>query len=80
MLKKRLLAVLADVETAEKYIELLIEKYPRYARDQLRIMHQCAAQYSASEIKNALVLNRINSSNYFFLILRGFMPKITLFY
>ena len=35
-------------------MDLLIQKYPRYARDQLRILHQCVAQYTVVEMKKAL--------------------------
>jgi len=52
-LKAKLLTVL-DGLNAEPYVDMLIKKYPRYARDQLRILHQCAALYSAGELRKAL--------------------------
>lgn len=36
------------------YIESLIKKYPRYAKDQLRILNNCAMQYNKEELLNAL--------------------------
>ena len=51
--KGALLTALAGIDRAATYVELIIEKYPRYARDQLRIMQKCAAAYSADELKKA---------------------------
>jgi len=39
---------------AEDYIDALIKAYPRYARDQLRIMNSCIEQYGKDELENAL--------------------------
>ena len=52
-LKGPLLTALANVNRASEYVELLIQKYPRYARDQLRILQKCAAAYSVDELKKA---------------------------
>jgi transposase len=52
-LKGPLLTVLAGLNRASEYIELIIEKYPRYARDQLRILQKCAAAYSHDELMKA---------------------------
>jgi hypothetical protein len=35
-------------------VDELIRKYPRYARDQLRIMKNCAKNYDKDELQNAL--------------------------
>lgn len=42
------------VQGSQAYIDGLIEKYPRYARDQLRIMEQCVGLYDGTELQNAL--------------------------
>jgi transposase len=52
-IKGPLLTALAGLDRASEYVELIIEKYPRYARDQLRIMQKCVAVYSLDELKKA---------------------------
>lgn len=46
--------VLSAFPESESYIDCLIKKYPRYARDQLRIMNECTESYSSSELETAL--------------------------
>jgi transposase len=53
-LKGQVLTALAGLDNAERYVDLIILKYPRYARDQMRILRQCAVDYRAGELKNAL--------------------------
>ena len=53
-LRQKVIKELAEIETAENYIDLLIAKYPRYARDQLRIMNKCVEQYCKDDLKDAL--------------------------
>lgn len=53
-IKSRLLTAIDGFDDAKAYMELLIAKYPRYVRDQLRIMYQCVTSYSRDEIKKAL--------------------------
>lgn len=53
-IKSRLLTAIDNLDDAKTYMKLLIEKYPRYARDQLKIMYQCVTSYSRDEMKNAL--------------------------
>jgi hypothetical protein len=53
-LKNKVLSVLDGVRSAAEYIDELIKKYPRYAKDQLRIMKSCAEMYDKDELKNAL--------------------------
>jgi transposase len=53
-LKDKLSDAFQSSACALKYMDLLIEKYPRYARDQLRILQQCATQYSSDELLAAL--------------------------
>jgi transposase len=52
-LRRKVIEKLTDIETAGKYIDMLIEKYPRYARDQLRIMKNCMEQYCKDDLRNA---------------------------
>jgi len=54
LLKDKILAALDGFDDAKIYVEWLIEKYPRYVRDQLRIMYQCVTGYSREELKKAL--------------------------
>jgi hypothetical protein len=53
-LKIMVLSMFNGVYLAEEYMDELIKKYPRYARDQLRIMKSCAENYDLSELQNAL--------------------------
>jgi transposase len=53
-LKDKLLTALTDFDDAKIYVDWLVEKYPRYIRDQLRIMYQCVTGYSREELKMAL--------------------------
>lgn len=53
LLKGKVLKAFSGLEEAEGYIERLVEKYPRYSHDQLRIMERCAEQYGANELKKA---------------------------
>jgi len=53
-LKNKVLSALDGVRFASEYIDELIKKYPRYARDQLRIMKSCAEMYDKDELQNAL--------------------------
>ena len=53
-LKATVLSAYDGVYLLEEYADKLIEKYPRYARDQLRIMKNCAASYDKAELQNAL--------------------------
>ena len=46
--------IVTEFEESADYIESLIKKYPRYAKDQLRIMRNCIEQYSKKELENAL--------------------------
>jgi hypothetical protein len=53
-LKIKVLAAFSGIYLAEEYADELIRKYPRYARDQLRIMKNCAENYDKDELQNAL--------------------------
>lgn len=53
-LKIKVLQCFHGIDGSPNYIDGLIGKYPRYARDQLRIMEQCAERYSAEELQKAL--------------------------
>jgi hypothetical protein len=53
-LKAMVLSAYENIYLIEEYIYKLIEKYPRYARDQLRIMKNCAETYDKEELQNAL--------------------------
>lgn len=53
-LKVKVLSVFEGVYLTEEYVDELIKKYPRYARDQLRIMKNCAENYDKDELQNAL--------------------------
>jgi transposase len=53
-LQSKLLTALTGFDAAQKYMDLLIQKYPRYTRDQLRILHQCVTQYTVVEMEKAL--------------------------
>jgi transposase len=52
--KIKVLSAYEGIYLIEEYIDKLIEKYPRYARDQLRIMKNCAETYVQEELQNAL--------------------------
>lgn len=54
LLKDKVLAALDGFDDAKIYVDWLIEKYPRYVRDQLRIMYQCVTGYSREELKKAV--------------------------
>ena len=49
-----MLSAFDGVPFAADYLDELIGKYPRYARDQLRIMKSCAEMYDTDELQNAL--------------------------
>ena len=53
-LKVNVLSAFEGVYLTEEYVDELIKKYPRYARDQLRIMKNCAENYDKAELQNAL--------------------------
>jgi hypothetical protein len=53
-LKDKVLTVFDGVSHIAEYVDGLIKKYPRYARDQLRIMKSCAEMYDKDELQNAL--------------------------
>lgn len=46
--------VLFKFPESVNYIESLIKKYPRYAKDKLRIMENCICKYNKAELVNAL--------------------------
>ncbi len=49
-LERDLLTQLSELNQAERYIKMLMDKYPRYAGDQLRIIRQCTQAYSMDEL------------------------------
>jgi Transposase and inactivated derivatives len=53
-LKTKVLSAFDGVYLILEYVDELIRKYPRYARDQLRIMKNCAENYDKEELQNAL--------------------------
>jgi hypothetical protein len=53
-LKIAVLEGFADIGGAKEYINALIEKYPRYIRDQLRIMRKAQGVYGKHELSHAL--------------------------
>jgi hypothetical protein len=53
-LKVKVLSAYDGIYLIEEYADELIKKYPRYARDQLRIMNNCAQTYDKKELQNAL--------------------------
>jgi len=53
-LKAAVLKGFDGIEGAADYIERLIGKYPRYGRDQLRIMESCLRKYGREELQKAL--------------------------
>ena len=53
-LKVKVLSAFDGVYLTEEYVEELIKKYPRYVRDQLRIMKGCAENYGKDELQTAL--------------------------
>jgi transposase len=53
-IKKKLLSALSDFGDMQAYMELIIEKYPRYIKDQLRLLYQCITAYGRTELEAAL--------------------------
>jgi len=53
-LKVKVLSMFDGIYLSVEYVDELIRKYPRYARDQLRIMKSCADMYDKAELQNAL--------------------------
>jgi len=53
-INNRLLTVIDGFEEAMAYMDALSAKYPRYVRDQLKIMYQCVISHSRNEMKKAL--------------------------
>ena len=53
-LKAKVLSMYDSVYLTGEYVDELIKKYPRYARDQLRIMKNCAEKHDKAELQNAL--------------------------
>jgi hypothetical protein len=53
-MKIKVLSAFDGVYLAKDYVDGLIKKYPRYARDQLRIMKNCSESYGKDELQNAL--------------------------
>jgi hypothetical protein len=53
-LKPKVLSLFSGIYLVLEYVDELIRKYPRYARDQLRIMKNCAQNYDKDELQNAL--------------------------
>jgi hypothetical protein len=53
-IKDKLFLLIDDNSSCRKYAEKLIEKYPRYARDQLRILHDCVVKHTAAELEESL--------------------------
>jgi len=82
-LKIIVLSLYKDVDMADAYVDELIKKYPRYARDQLRILKNCANDYSVKELQNALdycILRDLYSANDFrdaLMFFRQEEPKAT---
>ena len=54
-LKTSVLAAFAGLEEAPGYIEHIVEKYPRYVRDQLAIIKKTQDSYTKPELARALV-------------------------
>jgi hypothetical protein len=54
-LKVTVLTWFEDVPAAAAYIERIIEKYPRYIRDQLSIIRKTQERYTKPELERALV-------------------------
>jgi len=82
-LKIKVLSAFDGVYLIEEYVDELIKKYPRYVRDQLRIMKNCAENYDKAELQNALnyCIERDLFSAVDFrdtlLFFRGDEPKVT---
>jgi len=51
--KSELLECVGDIEGADIYIDSLIKAYPRYARDQLKLMLKCARSHSEKDMAAA---------------------------
>ena len=67
-LKVIVVSLFEGIELAEAYLDELIKKYPRYARDQLRIMRNCGLDYDPNELQNAInycILRDLYSANDF---------------
>ena len=82
-LKVKVLSAFDGVYLTSEYVDELIKKYPRYARDQLRIMKNCAENYDKTELQNALnycIEKDLFSANDFrdtLMFFRADEPKIT---
>ena len=82
-LKIKVLAAFDGVYLIEEWVDELIKKYPRYARDQLRIMKNCAETYDKDELQTALnycIERDLLSANDFrdtLMFFRQDEPKIT---
>jgi transposase len=82
-LKGKLLNALSDFGDMRAYMELLIEKYPRYVRDRLRILYKCVLDYHRDELQVALdycIDRDLVSANDFhdtLVFFRSEEPKIT---
>jgi hypothetical protein len=53
-MKEKLLPLIGDLASCVSYMDKLIEKYPRYARDQLRILYDCVSKHSTKELEEAI--------------------------
>ena len=53
-LKAEVLSAFDGIYLAEEYADELIKQYPRYARDQMRIMKNCAGSYDKDELQAAI--------------------------
>lgn len=82
-LKSKVLSMYEGITFSSDYMDLLIKKYPRYARDQLRIMKNCAESYDKTELQTALdycIERDLFSANDFrdtLVFFRSDEPKIT---
>jgi len=82
-LKVKVLSAFDGVYLTEEYVDELTKKYPRYVRDQLRIMKNCAENYNKEELQNALnycIERDLFSANDFrdtLIFFRNDEPKIT---
>ena len=82
-LKIKVLSAFDGVCLIHEYVDELIKKYPRYARDQLRIMKNCSENYDKDELQNALnycIERDLISANDFrdsLVFFRADEPKVT---
>jgi len=53
-LKKKVLQAFGEDHKAEAFLAKIMERYPRYIRDQLAIIDKCQDQYQAPELGRAL--------------------------